>query len=144
MSVDMLRMVVAVVLGMHGIGHILALFPILGFPLTDEHSNRSWILTPILGDFLSSLFLLLLFLAATIAFLGAAMALFDWQIVFALWQLLALGGAAISLLGLLLYPRAFPTLFPNVIGAVLVDVAVLTALLWLHWPPELLSLKAAP
>lgn len=144
MSVDMLRMVVAVVLGLHGIGHILALFPILGFPLTDEHSNRSWLLTPILGAFLSSVFLLLIFLASTIAFLGAAMALFDWQIVFVLWQLLAIGGAALSLLGLLLFPRAFPTLFPNVVGAILVDAAVLAALLWLHWPPALLTLKALP
>ena len=139
-SVETMQLAAAVILGMHGIGHILGLFPILGFALTEEHSAHSWLLTPILGNFLAKLFLFLLFLAATLAFVGSAMALFNWQIAFALWQLLAMGGAAISLMALLLFPRAFPTLIPNVMGAVIVDAAILMALLWLRWPSALLDL----
>jgi len=69
------------------------------------------------------------------------MALFNWQIAFALWQILAMGGALISLLALLLFPRAFPTFIPNFLGAVIVDAAVLMALLWLRWPSALLDLS---
>jgi len=144
MSVEALRLSAAALLGLHGLGHILGLFPILGFPLTDEHSSRSWLLTPILGNFLSSLLQLLIFLAATLSFLGAAMALFNWQIVFVLWQLLSIFGAALSLFGLVMYPRSFPTLFPNVIGALVVDLGVLAALLWLRWPLALVGLLSPP
>lgn len=31
---------------------------------------------------------------------------------------------------------AFPTLFPNKIGNIAVDIAVLVGLLWLEWPTE--------
>ena len=140
MSVDMMRYLAAAILGFHGIGHILAFFPIFGFSLTDEHSFRSWLLTPVLGNLFAVLIEIILFLCATMGFLGAVSALMQWQIAYAFWQFYALTGAAFSLVGLFLFPRAFPTLFPNLVGAVLVDIAILAALLWLRWPPDLLVL----
>jgi hypothetical protein len=49
------------------------------------------------------------------------------------FQPLAIGSAVISLVGVLFFPMAFPVF--STIGAVAVDVAVLVAVLWMHWVP---------
>jgi hypothetical protein len=49
------------------------------------------------------------------------------------WAPLAVGSAIVSLVGLLLFPLAFPTV--STIGAFAVDVVVLVAVLWTDWEP---------
>ena len=49
-------------------------------------------------------------------------------------QPLAIGSASASLLGLLLFPIAFPTF--STIGALVVDLAVLAAVIWYQWQPS--------
>ena len=49
---------------------------------------------------------------------------------------LAVTGAVASLVGLALFWNAFPVLFPNKIGALAVDVAVLVGVLLVDWPTE--------
>ena len=46
---------------------------------------------------------------------------------------LAIGSSVTSLLGVLLFPMAFPTF--STVGAVIVDLVVLVAAGWYHWLP---------
>ncbi|MBN2554325.1 MAG: hypothetical protein JXA97_00175 [Anaerolineales bacterium] len=88
---ETMRLAAAVILGLHGIAHILGLFPIRGVALWEEHSAHSWLLTSVLGGFLALVFLFQFFLTATLALINSAMARLNWQIGFTLWQLLAMG-----------------------------------------------------
>ena len=93
---------------------------------------RSWLL-PNLGDhilrIISSIFWILAaagFLAALLGFLGALVPSH-------LWRPLAVGGALVSILGLVLFWGTWPAL--NTIGAFGMNMAVLITQLWLQWPP---------
>jgi hypothetical protein len=50
------------------------------------------------------------------------------------WLPVALGSSVVSLAGLAVFPMAFP-LF-STIGAFLVNVAVIAAVMWVHWVPS--------
>jgi hypothetical protein len=50
------------------------------------------------------------------------------------WQPLAIVSAVSSLIGLVLFPAAFPMF--STLGAAAVDVAVLVAVLGFHWLPD--------
>ena len=50
------------------------------------------------------------------------------------WAPLAVASSVVSLVGIVLFPAAFP--LTSTIGAVAVDAAVLVATLWLHWVPS--------
>ena len=134
----MWRLVIAIVFIMHGVGHVMGVFSVFGLFTGQGLSSRSWLLTGILGDSAASWFSLLLWTAALLGFVGAGFGLLGWLVPEPWWQPLAIGAAVISLLGLLLYWHAFFTLM-NKMGAIGVDLAVLVALLWLHWPVEALA-----
>lgn len=50
------------------------------------------------------------------------------------WQPLAVVSSVASILGLLFFPAAFPVF--STVGALVIDVAVLVAVLWMHWVPS--------
>ena len=50
------------------------------------------------------------------------------------WAPLAIGSSLVSLVGVILFPLAFPTF--STVGAVAVNLAVLLAVGWLHWTPS--------
>ena len=126
MSTQTLRILIAGALFVHGAGHTL------GFWMP----ARSWLLrdTPeptlrIIGRVLWVVSIIG-FVAACLGFLGILVPV-TW------WQTLAVITAIISLLGLVLFLGSWPTF--NTIGAVGMNLAILIALLWLHWPPEALT-----
>jgi hypothetical protein len=135
MSTETLRIIIAIVLIAHGIGHSLGILPAIGMKLTEAHSSDSWLLTRLLGSTISRVLALILFLGALIGFIGAGLGLFDWLVPSDLWQQLSVWASIISLVGLAIFPNAFPAIFPNLVGAVGLDIAVLVAVLWLKWPP---------
>jgi hypothetical protein len=49
----------------------------------------------------------------------------------------AVWASILSIAALLLFPKGFPTVIPNVIGALLVDAAVLIMMWWQNWPAAL-------
>jgi hypothetical protein len=100
-------------------------------------SSRSWLLTGLIGETASRVISFLLFLAALVGFIGAALALMGWLLPHEWWRSLSVVSAAISLVSLGLFWNAFPSFFPNKIGAIAVDIAVLVGLLWLEWPTEM-------
>jgi len=122
MSTQILRILIAGALFVHGVGHTLGfwmparswLFPNLGEPILRVISGIFWILAGV-G-----------FLAALLGFLGVL-------VPSGLWRPLAVGTAFLSLLGLVLFWNTWPTF--NTVGALGMNVVVLANQLWLHWPP---------
>ncbi|MGD8602976.1 MAG: hypothetical protein PVF49_00240 [Anaerolineales bacterium] len=137
MSSDIVRLIVAVVFIGHGIGHGLGIWAALGNSLTKYHSSSSWLLGRLLGERISRVFMLLLFLAAMVGFVGAGLGLFDWLVSSHVWLNWAVWASILSIAALLLFPKGFPTVIPNVIGALLVDAAVLIMMWWQNWPAAL-------
>lgn len=137
MSISTLRIIIVVVLIAHGIGHSLGIIAGIGVKLTPNHSSKSWLLTKLLGERITGAIGVILFLAALLGFIGAGLGLMDWFVPQNIWENLALIASIFSIVGLALFPYGFPSLFPNVIGALAVDVAVLVLFSWMKWPPEL-------
>ena len=139
MSTSTLRIIIAIVLIGHGIGHVLGVLAAFGVKLTPTHSAKSWLLTGALGEMVSRGLAFVIFLAATLGFIAAGLGMFGWLVPESLWQQLAIWASVISLVGLILFINAFPTFFPNWIGANAVNVAVLVLLLLAHWPPKIVG-----
>ena len=69
MSPTTLRIIIGLVLLVHGIGHIMAFFPAFNINSTDKWHHRSWLLTPLIGDTASRVISIILFGAAFIGFI---------------------------------------------------------------------------
>lgn len=129
MSTTTIRIITGIVLIVHGIGHVMALLPALNISSTDKWHYRSWLLTGFLGDMVSRVLVIVLFGAAMIGFIAAGLGLFGWLVPHSAWQTLAIVSAVISLVALALFWNSFVAFFPNKIGAIVVNIATLWALL---------------
>ena len=136
MSGTTLRFIIALVLFIHGIGHIMGVMPILGLSTMETWNARSWLLTDLLGNTITRIIGFILFVAALIGFVGAALGLMDWLVPHEWWRSLATVSSVISLVAIGLFWNAFVSFFPNKIGAIVVDAAVLVGLLIANWPTE--------
>jgi len=142
MSGTVLRAIIAIVFAFHGVGHAMGVIPALGVVNREgssqgwlkNWSSRSWLLTNLLGNAGSRILCVILYGAALIGFLGAALALLGWGIPHDWWRTLAVVSAAISLVALLLFWNALIFLFPHKVGALAIDIATLACLLLLNWP----------
>ncbi len=122
MTPQTLRILIAVALFVHGIGHTLGFFK----------PARSWIL-PAVGAPALRLTANILWGLATVGFLLSLLAFLGIILPAQWWRPLAVIFALVSLLGLVLFFENWPAF--NAIGAFGFNIAVLVALLWLHWPP---------
>jgi hypothetical protein len=136
MSPTTLRIIIGLVLIVHGIGHAMAFFPALNIFSNESWHHRSWLLTPLIGDTASRVISMILFGAALLGFIGAGLGLFVWLVPHEWWRSLAVVSAVISLVALALFWNSFASLFPNKIGAIVVNIAVLWGLLLANWPSE--------
>jgi hypothetical protein len=130
----MFKVVIALVLLGHGIGHSMGLLQIFKVASVNPQWNGdSWILTGPLGVTATQVIGGVVWTAAIIGFTALAGSVIGWLP--ATWfQPLAIGSSVVSLAGVLLFPVAFPTF--STIGALAVDVAVLAATIWYGWLPE--------
>jgi hypothetical protein len=128
-----LKIIVALVLLAHGIGHSMGLIQIFKVATVNPawHGD-SWILTGAAGPTMTQVIGATLWTAAIIGFAALAGVVVGW-LPEAWWAPLAVGSAVVSLAGLLFFPIAFPTF--SSIGAFVVNAAVLAAVLWYHWAP---------
>jgi hypothetical protein len=130
----MLKLVIAVILLAHGIGHSMGLLQIFKVATVNpQWHGDSWLLTGPAGMTLTQIVGASLWTAAIVGFAALAAVVVGW-LPEAWFGPLAIGSAAVSLVGLLLFPIAFP-LFSTV-GAAAVNVAVLAAVLWFQWVPS--------
>jgi hypothetical protein len=136
MSETTLRYLIAAILLVHGLGHVLGVMAALKLSNQENWSSRSWLLTGLIGDTASRVVSFVLFGAALIGFVAAALALMGWLLPHEWWRSMSVVSSLISLVALGLFWNAFPSLIPNKIGAVAVNIAVLLCLLWLDWPSE--------
>lgn len=121
----MLRIALALIIGAHGIGHILFLVPLLGIADWGQ-TARSWLIT---AETPARLVGGLLWLAAMVAFFAAVYGLLGehtW------WRGVTIIGAAVSIVGLIIFwvnPATSPA-----VAALVFNLLVLGSLLIVHWP----------
>jgi len=129
----MLKIVIALVLVAHGIGHSLG--PLGMFKLATVNPawrGDSWVLSGVGGVGITQVVGTVLWLLALVGFVVLGAVVMGW-LPAAWWRPLAIGSSLVSLVGLFLFPSAFPVF--STMGALAVDVAVLAAVLWFGWAP---------
>ena len=130
----MLRIVIALVLLGHGIGHSMGLMQTLKVATVNpQWHGDSWILTGLAGATVTQAVGAVLWTAAIVGFAAVAGVVVGW-LPATWWQPLAVGSSLVSLVGVLFFPLAFPTF--STIGAVAVNVAVLAAVTVFDWAPS--------
>ncbi len=122
------RLIVAGIIGAHGIGHVLGWLPAVGVVRFEGTAGDSWLISGIAGDWAGRLVAAVLFLVPTIGFVAAAIGLLTGQ---PWWRQVAVGSATISLAGTVLFPHAFPA--GSAVASVMVNLAVLGGVLVLGW-----------
>jgi hypothetical protein len=128
------RIVIALVLLAHGIGHSMGLLQVFKVASVNPNWHEdSWILSGLVGTTATQAAGVVLWTLAIVGFAGAAGAVVGW-VPAGWWQPLAILSAVASIAGLLFFPIAFPAF--STIGAFVVDAAVLVAVLWSRWTPE--------
>jgi hypothetical protein len=133
----MVRIVIAVALLAHGIGHSMGLLGVFKVATINPAWNGdSWLLSGVVGTSASQALGVVLWGVAMIGFALLAAVTLGW-LPAAWWPPIAVVSALASLLGVLVFPVAFPAF--SVVGAVAVDLAVLAAALYLHWLPTELA-----
>jgi hypothetical protein len=128
MSSEIWPIVIGVVLFAHGIGHSLGLFPVFGWAMADHWSDRSWLLTKIVGQSATRRIGVVIWIAALLGFTASALGIFGLLVPSQGWPVLAVVSSIVSLIGLTLFWNAFPGTL-NKVGAIGVDVAALVTLL---------------
>lgn len=129
----MFKVVIALVLLAHGIGHSMGLLQLFKVATVNPawHGD-SWILSSVLGATPSQVVGGILWTVSIAGFAALAGMVLGWLP--ADWfDRVAIGSAIASLVALFLFPVAFPTF--STIGALVVDAAVLTATVWYGWRP---------
>ncbi|MBF8262044.1 MAG: hypothetical protein HW376_1573 [candidate division NC10 bacterium] len=139
MSDQVIRLVIAAVLLLHGVAHVgpLATYAWIRFRPADNTGGwvaaRSWLLPklpPSTATAVASLFWLL----SLIGFVGAGLSFWGILVPGEAWRQLAVASAVVSTLGIAAFFRTWPIF--NTLAALGVNVAVLVTQLWLRWPPQ--------
>ena len=129
----MLKLVIALVLLAHGIGHSMGILGVAKIATVNpQWRGDSWLLSGAVGNGAAGLFGVVLWTLAIAGFAALAAVVLGW-LPQAWFQPLAIASSVVSLVGVLFFPMAFPVF--STLGAVAVDVAVLAAVLWAHWIP---------
>ncbi|MGO9179067.1 MAG: hypothetical protein ACLQHS_07315 [Candidatus Limnocylindrales bacterium] len=141
MSDQMLRLVVGGVLLVHGLGHGGALAALVWLRLRpgantgDWLPARSWLIPSLPADTAMTL-ASACWIVALVGFVIAALSFWGILVPEGVWQPLAVGTALVSLAGIVFFLGTWPAF--STVAAIGVNVAVVVAVLWLHWPPETL------
>lgn len=129
----MLKIVVALVLLAHGVGHSMGLLQLFNVATVNPSwRGDSWLLTGPFGSGVTQVAGVLLWSASIIGFGAVAAVVVGWLPI-SWFTPLAVASSLISLLGIVLFPMAFP--MTSTIGAVAVDVVLLAAAMWFRWLP---------
>lgn len=138
MSDQALKIIIGGALLLHGLGHGGALGALIWIALrpgTDTggwKAARSW-LFPSLKAPAVTILAGVFWLLALIGFVAAALSFWGILLPGDVWRPAAVASAIVSILGIALYLGTWPVF--NTLAALGMNVAVLVALLWLHWPP---------
>jgi len=126
MTNSLWRILTALVIALHGVGHAFFLVPTLGLAQWGM-AGRSWLLSGHTSDTAVKIIGGALWLLAIAGFVAAGAGVWSLQ---QWWRGLAVASAAVSLLGLVLFAEPLQPFY----SAGLMDIVVLVALLLAHWP----------
>jgi hypothetical protein len=130
----MLRYLIAFVLLAHGIGHCMGLLQVFKVATVNPSwDGSSWVLSGIAGATVTHVIGIVLWTVAMVGFVIAAGVVVGW-LPASWWVPVAVASSIASLAGLVLFPAAFPVF--STLGAAIVDLAVLAAVLWYDWAPS--------
>jgi hypothetical protein len=130
----MFRILIAIVLLAHGIGHILGPLQVTRVAVANpEWNGDSWLLSGPLPTSAAQVVGVVLWIVAMVGFIALAGVVMGW-LPATWWVPLSIGSSLVSLVAILLFPDAFPT--TSTFGAVAVDLAVLASVLVFHWAPS--------
>lgn len=130
-----LRWAYGLVLVIPGIGHFLGVLALA--PIGPKSWNtRSWVLTDAIGDGPARVVSTLLWVSSMVLFVIAGLALLGVGAPYTSWRTLAVTGAALSLIAMVLFWNAFPALIPNKAGSIAVNLTVLIGVLVTDWPTD--------
>lgn len=138
MSNEMVRVIIAAVLLVHGLGHGGALGALAwiwrrpGSATGGWHAARSW-LFPAMPSSEARLVASGFWILSLVGFVLAASSFLGILLPGEMWRTLAIVSAFISMTGILLFLGNWPVF--NTTAAIVVNLAVLLALNWLNWPP---------
>ncbi len=138
MSDQTLKLAVAGVLLLHGLGHggaVAALAWIRlrpGTPTGDWHAARSWLIPSLHADMATAV-ASAFWIASLVGVVIAAMSFWGVVIPGGVWRPLAVVSGLVSIAGIACFFGTWPMF--NTLAALAVNVAVLVAVLWLRWPP---------
>ena len=135
MSPKTLRIIIAIFLFVHAIGHIQGIIASLGVIKLENWSVRSWLFDGMLGEKGSRTLAIILFTVCVLGFLATAFSFIGIGIPHESWRTLAIVFAVPSALALVAYWNAFAMFF-NKVGAIGVNAWILVGLLLLKWPTE--------
>jgi hypothetical protein len=129
----MFKVALGLLLLAHGTGHSLGLLQVFRVAtINAQWQGDSWLLSGITGSTVAQAIGVAAWTVALVGFIAAAAVVFG-TLPASWWEPVALASSLASLLGLLLFPLAFPTL--STIGALIVDLGVIFAVGWYHWVP---------
>ena len=141
MSDQTIKLIAAGALLVHGLGHGGALGALAWIRLSPGSNTsawlaaRSWLIPSLVGDAataLASAFWIL----SLVGFVITAMSFWGVVVPGEVWRPLAVASALVSVAGIVLFFGTWPMF--NTLAALGMNVAVLVAVLWLHWPTHAL------
>ena len=124
MSTSTLKLVIAIIIVAHGIGHVMPILAAFGLKMSSHHSLHSWAFSSLIGEKPTTIFAVIYWFLPLIGFIVAGFGMYDILISFNSWQQVALISAILSSIGLVFFWNAFPFLFPNKIGVIIVNLLV--------------------
>jgi hypothetical protein len=139
MSDEMLRLVIGGVLMVHGIGHGGALGALAWIRLRPGTSTGDWVaarswLVPSLPADAAATVASTFWVVSLIGFVVAALSFWGVLVPGDVWRPLAVASAVVSMAGVVFFFGTWPMF--NTLAALAVNVAVIVAVVLLHWPPE--------
>jgi hypothetical protein len=136
MSPQLIKILIPLVLLLHGLGHGGAIGALIaldrGLSGGKWLSARSW-LFPNLNPQTAKVIALIFWGLSLIGFVAAVLSFWGILVPGDIWRQIALISAFVSFTGIALFWGRWP-LF-NTLAAQAVNVAVIITQLWLHWPP---------
>ena len=137
MTVPTLKLLIAAVLLLHGLGYLGALAGTIWHRTAGTQgpwlSDRSWLL-PRLSARTAMIVAGVFWVLSAIGFVAATLSFWGVLLPAELWRQLVLYSSLVSGIGIILFLGTWPTF--NTLAALAVNAAVLVTQLWAHWPPQ--------
>ncbi len=139
MSDQTIKIVVAAVLLLHGLGHGGTLGALIWLRFRPGDNTGAWLaarswLFPSLPAATTTVVASVFWVLSLVGFVAAALSFWGILVPGEVWRQVAVASAIVSILGIALFFGIWPMF--NTLAALGVNVAVLVTQLWLHWPPQ--------